>query len=597
MGISCYYHDSAIALVKDGQIITALQEERVTRIKNDSSFPSNALELILQKNGINPEEIEGVAYYEKPFLTFERILETYHAFSPKGLSTFLKILPLWFKEKVFIKNKIRKELKKHKIFPKNFSFPTHHHSHMAAAFYPSPFEESAILTLDGVGEWETLSFGVGKEKEISQWGSIDYPHSLGLFYSAFTSYCGFKVNNGEYKLMGLAPYVSREDPKVEEFKTLILNHLIHIKDDGSFRLNLKYFDYMVGARMFVEDEWTSLFHLHPRSEDDPLLEEHAALAQACQLITEEVLLKLASYIQRETGLKNLCLGGGVALNCVANGVLQRANIFENIWIQPASGDAGSALGCALASDMILNSSPRSKGMKGSYLGPSYSQEEVQQALRDYDKKLTYYGLSSDVILEQAVKDLKDGRVIGWFQGSAEFGPRALGARSILADPRGKDVQQRVNFKIKKREGFRPFAPAIREEDFSFYFEGTKGNPYMLLVHPLKSSWKFKGESVKGQSELPPFISKQLYQVNSHFPAVVHVDGTSRTQVVNKESHPLFYWLLDAFKNQTDCPMLLNTSFNVKDEPIILSPKDAIDCFLNTDLDVLYLENYRVTKSE
>ncbi|MCR9204459.1 MAG: hypothetical protein NXH75_07780 [Halobacteriovoraceae bacterium] len=597
LGISCYYHDSAVALLSEGKVVAAVQEERVSRIKNDASFPSQSLRLIIERWNIDPNEIEVVNYYEKPFLTFERILETYHAFSPIGFLSYLKILPLWFKDKVFIKNKIRKELKKLGISPVKFQFPSHHHSHMAAAFYPSPFDSAAILTLDGVGEWETLSFGVGEGINITQWGKINYPHSLGLFYSSFTAYCGFKVNNGEYKLMGLAPYAKILEDQVSHYKQLILKNLIDIKEDGSFRLNLEYFDFPVGFQMFDQEKWEKLFQIPPRNEFDPLEKEYASLALACQQVTEEILIKLAQYIQRETGQKNLCLGGGVALNCVANGILEQLNIFDNIWIQPASGDAGSALGAALVSQYQFLQEKQTNTMQGCSLGPEFKDQEILLALDHFAHNFEFkYLETEELLIKNSVKDLKEQKILGWFQGRMEFGPRALGFRSILADPRGQDVQKVVNQRIKKREGFRPFAPAITEEDFLAYFEAKKGNPYMLMVHPLKKEWFIKQREMETpESEFPVFIAEQLYSVQSLFPAITHVDGSARAQMVVKEDNRLFHSLLKSFKKETDCPMLLNTSFNVKDEPIVSTPHDALECFQSTELDVLYLGQYRVTR--
>lgn len=597
LGISCYYHDSAVALMCEGRVVAAIQEERVTRIKNDASFPSESLKLIIERWNIDPKEINVVAYYEKPFLTFERILETYHAFAPRGFLSYIKILPMWFKDKVFIKNKIRKELKHLGIFPDKFHFPSHHHSHMAAAFYPSPFKKSAILTLDGVGEWETLSFGVGEGKKISQWGRVQYPHSLGLFYSAFTAYCGFRVNNGEYKLMGLAPYALGLEDQVLAYKKLIIKNLIDVKEDGSFRLNLEYFNYPTGFEMYHKKKWENLFQIPPRMEGDLLEKEYAALALACQQVTEEILVKLAQFIQKETGQRNLCLGGGVALNCVANGVLEKLKIFDNIWIQPASGDAGSALGAALVSDNQFLDEKRTNLMEGCSLGPEFNHQEILQALEKYRERTEYQILESeDLLLKNSVKDLVDQKILGWFQGRMEFGPRALGFRSILADPRGRDVQKTVNQRIKKREGFRPFAPAITEEAFLDYFDAQKGNPFMLMVHSLKKKWFVTQRETRSiDSEFPPFIAEQLYSIQSQFPAITHVDGSARAQVVTEENNRLFHSLLSLFKEESDCPMLLNTSFNVKDEPIVCTPSDALECFLKTELDVLYLGQFRVTR--
>jgi len=612
LGLSCFYHDSAVSLTYKGKIIGALQQERISRIKNDDSFPFEAIETLLKEHDISPSQIAQVVYYEKPFLTFERLLETYHAYFPKGFFSYLKVMPIWIKEKIFIKSIIKKELKKLAIKNVPLYFPSHHHSHMAAAYYPSPFDKAAILTLDGVGEWETLSLGIGEGTKIRPLATLNFPHSLGLFYSSFTYFCGFKVNSGEYKLMGLAPYAHEELELVDQYQKTIENHLIDIREDGSFLLNQKYFSYATAFKMVPEKIWEELFNIPVRKPETDITREYAALALACQKVTEKVILKLVHSLKELSGCENLCLAGGVALNSVANGLIVREGPFKKVWIQPASGDAGSALGCALAVDNILfaDEALEEKNKKtwpndhmlGALLGPSFSSEKIEDYLKKSQTKRIWYKFeNNEELIKKIVEDLTDQKVVGLFQGKSEFGPRALGSRSILADPRNPSMQKKVNLKIKLREGFRPFAPAALEEDCNKYYNAPYTSPYMQVVHSIFEN--AEGPSIHSQKEddslsvdnLPSFISRQLKKQNSPFPAVTHVDGSARIQVVRRENHPFFYDLLKEFKKQTEVGILLNTSFNIRGEPIVFDPMDALNCFEKTQMDVLYLENYRISK--
>ena len=598
VGISCYYHDSAAALIINGEIISAVQEERFTRKKHDPSFPKEALKYCLENNSLTLKDIDYVIYYEKPLLTFERLLETYLGVAPRGGRSFIAAMQVWLKEKLFLKSEIKTQLKKIQnelkdVEEKKFDFPEllfseHHLSHAASAFYPSPFQEAAILCMDGVGEWATTSAWIGKGNEIKPLWEISFPHSLGLLYSAFTYYCGFKVNSGEYKLMGLAPY---GEPK---YVDLIKKNLINIKEDGSFRLEMSYFKYHRGFRM-TGRKFHKLFGKPPRESESILTQFHMDLAASIQVVTEEITIALARSIKKETGIKNLCLAGGVALNCVSNGKLLKESIFDDIWIQPAAGDAGTALGAALLTFYQHCGNDRSTrgndSMKGSYLGPSFSNSFIQNYLKKINAPYKYQ--EDDDLFVELAKLLKEGKVVGWFNGPMEFGPRALGARSIIGDPRNLEMQSVMNLKIKYRESFRPFAPSILEEDVSTQFEMNSKSPYMLLVAPIKKELCF--EMTKEQSKL--FGIEKLNIPRSTIPAITHVDYSARVQTVAKETNPRYYRLIKAFKQETGCPTLINTSFNVRGEPIVCSPQDAYRCFMRTEMDVLVLENQILLKTE
>ena len=586
LGISAYYHDSAACLLKDGKIIAAAQEERFTRIKHDHNFPSNAIQFCLKEAGISSSELNLIAFYEKPFLKFERILETYLSYAPKGIKSFLKAIPLWINKKLWIKNLIFEELKD---YNGEILFPEHHESHAASAFYPSPFKESAFLTMDGVGEWSTTSFGIGKENKLQFLGDIKFPNSLGLLYSAFTYYTGFRVNSGEYKVMGLAPY---GEPK---YKNLIYDNLIDVKDDGSFMMDMSYFDYNVGITM-TNDKFNSLFNGPPRQPESELTQKEMDLARSIQEVTEEIVLKIARHVRKETKMKYLCLAGGVALNCVSNGKLLRSGLFEDIFIQPAAGDAGGSLGSAMIAWYQYHNNKRKvngkyDSMNGAYLGPSYSNEEIKEYL---DENGYPYTKLQDNELPEIIADLiNDQNVIGWFQGRMEFGPRALGSRTIIGDARSKDTQKTINLKIKYRESFRPFAPSVREENISEYFEIDRPSPYMLLVANVEKS-KLLQMSAEQESY---FGLKKLNIARSEVPAITHVDYSARIQSVNKTTNPRYHQMLSAFNEKYECPVVVNTSFNVRGEPIVCSPKDAYLCFMRTEMDFLLLNNFLLKKSK
>ncbi len=591
LGISAFYHDSAACLIHDGDIIAAAQEERFTRIKHDSAFPNNAIKYCLKEAKINPNKIENIVFYEKPFLKFERLLETYLAFAPKGFVSFAKAIPVWVKDKLFQKSVITKELKS--LFGKEVNlserllFSEHHLSHAASAFYPSPFEKAAILTLDGVGEWTTTSLALGKGKDIKVIKEIKFPHSLGLLYSAFTYYTGFKVNSGEYKVMGLAPY---GEPR---YVNLIKDNLVNIADDGSFQLDMSYFNYATGLTM-TNKKFDELFGGPPRTSETNLTQREMDLAASIQKVTEEIIIKLAKDIAKETGEKNLCLAGGVALNCVANGILLREKIFENIWIQPAAGDAGGALGAALATWYLHHNKerPPSKerdAMKGGYLGPEFSDDEIEAALKACGA--IFKKLSEDEMIEVVASALVDEKAIGWMQGRMEFGPRALGGRSIIADPRSPKMQKQLNLKVKYRESFRPFAPSILREDVSEWFEHDTDSPYMLLVADVKEDRR----RVMTIEEEALFGIDKLNIVRSSVPAITHVDYSARIQTVHADTNPKYYAVISKFKEKTGCPLVVNTSFNVRGEPIICTPTDAFKCFMGTEMDVLAVGNYVLYK--
>lgn len=588
LGISAFYHDSAACLINNGEIINAVQEERFTRIKHDAAFPKNAIKFCIKN--LKCSNIDYIVFYDKPFLKFDRLIETYLAFAPQGFKTFSKSMPLWIKDKLFQKLTIINELKN--IFGKNFDetkllFSEHHLSHSASAFFPSPFRNSSILTMDGVGEWSTTSVGMGEKNKLEILKEIEFPHSIGLLYSAFTYYAGFKVNSGEYKLMGLAPYGK------PIYTKKIYDNLIDIKEDGSFKLNMEFFNYCTGLTM-VNEKFHKLFGGAPRKPESLIKQKDMNIAASIQKVTEEVVLKIAKNIAYETKSKNLCLAGGVALNCVANGKLIKENIFKNIWIQPASGDAGGSIGAALAAYYLFLDKPRSinkyDSMKGSYLGPSYSEKEISSELNLLNAK--YHILKDKELFKKVAFFISKGKAVGWFNGAMEFGPRALGGRSILADPRSKIMQKNLNLKIKYRESFRPFAPSILIEDIGEWFDLNSASPYMLVVSDVK-----KSKQLKTNINKKLFGIKQLNQIRSKIPAVTHIDYSARIQTVNKKINPRYYALIREFKKLTGCPILVNTSFNIRGEPIVCSPKDAFKCFMGTELDILVINNHILLKKE
>ena len=593
LGISAFYHDSAACIIKDGEIIAAAQEERFTRKKHDASFPHHAIKYCIQEAQINAEQIDSVVFYEKPFIKFERLLETYLAFAPKGFISFAKAMPAWIKDKLFQKSAIIKELKS--IFGKDTNwherlmFSEHHLSHAASAFYPSPFESAAVLTLDGVGEWTTTSIAVGKGSDLKVVKEIHFPHSLGLLYSAFTYYTGFKVNSGEYKVMGLAPY---GEPR---YANLIREKLITVVDDGSFHLDMSYFDYATGLTM-TNKKFDALFGGPPRTSETELSQREMDLAASVQKVTEEIVVQLAKGIVKETGERNLCLAGGVALNCVANGILLREKIFDNIWIQPAAGDAGGALGAALSVWYLRNQGKRKissagDAMKGSYLGPAFSDAEIEE-----DLKLCgaiFKKCSEDELIEDVTSALANEKAVGWMQGRMEFGPRALGGRSIIADPRSPKMQKQLNLKVKYRESFRPFAPSVLYEDVGEWFEHYTNSPYMLLVANVQEDKR----RIMTVEEKALFGIEKLNVPRSSVPAITHVDYSARIQTVHKDTNPRYHALISNFKKVTSCPLVVNTSFNVRGEPIVCTPKDAFKCFMGTDLDVLAVGSYLLIKEQ
>tara|TARA_Y100000590_G_scaffold100679_1_gene114446 strand:+ start:59 stop:1897 length:1839 start_codon:yes stop_codon:yes gene_type:complete len=592
LGISAFYHDSAAALIVDGKIIAAAQEERFSRKKHDSSYPFNAVKYVLKEGKLKLSEIDYIAFYEKPFLKFERLLETYIAYAPKGFRSFSMSMPLWLREKLFQKKMIFNELQNH---DKNFSdinkiyFSEHHLSHAASAFYPSPFQDSAILTLDGVGEWATTAVAKGNGNNLEMLKEIHFPHSVGLLYSAFTYYTGFKVNSGEYKLMGLAPY---GEPK---YKKIILEKLIDLKQDGTFRLNMEYFEYATGLRM-INEKFIKLFGSPPRDpEKDLITQFHMDIAASIQMVTEEVVLRIAKSIAKEKISKNLCMAGGVALNCVANGKILKEKIFENVWIQPAAGDAGGALGAALAlwhNELKQERlTPLKDDMRGSYLGPAYNNDEIENSLSLCGA--IYEKLSEEKLLKVAAEELSKEKTMGWFQGRMEFGPRALGSRSIIADPRSEKMQKNLNLKVKFRESFRPFAPSILREELPNWFDINCDSPYMLLVADVKESIKKE----MSESEKNLFGIDKLNIKRSKIPAVTHVDYSARIQTIHKNTNPRYYNLVKNFMNITGCPVVVNTSFNVRGEPIVCSVEDAYKCFMGTNLDILVCGDFILYKDK
>jgi len=591
LGISAFYHDSAACIIKDGEIIAAAQEERFTRKKHDASFPHHAIKYCMKEAQINTEQIDSVVFYEKPFVKFERLLETYLAFAPRGFTSFAKAMPVWIKDKLFQKSAIIKELKstlgKNTNWYERLLFSEHHLSHAASAFYPSPFESAAVLTLDGVGEWTTTSVAVGKGSDLKIVKEIHFPHSLGLLYSAFTYYTGFKVNSGEYKVMGLAPY---GEPR---YADLIREKLITVADDGSFQLDMSYFDYATGLTM-TNKKFDVLFGGPPRTSETDLTQREMDLAASVQKVTEDIVIELAKGIAKETGERNLCLAGGVALNCVANGMLLREKIFDNIWIQPAAGDAGGALGAALSTWYLHHNNERRisterDAMKGAFLGPEFKDSDIEAELKACGA--VYEKLPEDELINKVATALADEKAVGWMQGRMEFGPRALGGRSIIADPRSNVMQKQLNLKVKYRESFRPFAPSVLSEDVNEWFEHDTDSPYMLLVADVQ---KDKRRAMKSEEEALFGIDK-LNVPRSSVPAITHVDYSARIQTVHADTNPRYHAVILKFKEKTGCPLVVNTSFNVRGEPIICTPTDAFKCFMGTEMDVLAVGNYLLFK--
>ncbi len=587
LGISCFYHDSAAAIVVDGEVVAAAQEERFTRKKHDSSYPAHAINYVLEEVGVDLNEVDYIAFYDKPFLKFERILETYIAVAPRGLLSFSKAMPIWLREKLYQKNILIKELKKTDPKfkdPSKLLFSEHHFSHAASAFFPSPFDEAVVLTLDGVGEWATTTVAIGKKNKLEIVKEIHFPHSIGLLYSAFTYYIGFRVNSGEYKVMGLAPY---GEPR---FKEIILDKLVDLRLDGSFRLDMSYFNYMTGLTM-TNEKFSDLFGepiRKPDSDSDSLTQFHMDIAASIQAVTEEIVITLTKALSKEYHIPNLCMAGGVALNCVANGKVLLDGAFKDIWIQPAAGDAGGAVGAALAvwyselgNERVIDGADK---MKGSYLGPEFEQETVEQQLVECGAAFETY--TKDRMIDITAKALADGKSVGWFQGRMEFGPRALGARSILADPRSETMQRTLNLQVKYRESFRPFAPSVLREDIQDWFNLDYDSPYMLLVADVHES--IQRRMSEGEKKL--FGIEKLNLIRSHLPAVTHVDYSARIQTVHNETNPLYHALITKFKDLTGCPVLVNTSFNVRGEPIVCTPKDAFRCFMGTEIEVLICGN-------
>lgn len=602
LGISAFYHDSAAAVIDGDNIIAAAQEERFTRKKHDPGFPVHASKYCLEQAGWSIDELDAIVFYDKPLLKFERLLETYYSFAPKGFRSFITSIPVWLKEKMFLKRLIHEELAKVGPFNKKnvkLLFPEHHLSHAASAFYPSPYEDAAILTVDGVGEWATASICHGKGKDIKILKELRFPHSIGLLYSAFTYFLGFKVNSGEYKLMGLAPYGNPNSDRVKKFIEIIKTELIDIKPDGSLWLNQEYFNYATGLRMVHDKKWEKLFGFPRRNAETDMNQAQSDLGMAIQKVTEEIVILMAKEAKRLTGSKNLCMAGGVALNCVANGKLVKAGVFENIFIQPAAGDAGGALGAAQVANYIYFKKDRKvtngvmmDSMKGSYLGPEASSKEIETMCRKVKAVYKKYDNFQD-LCDQVAKYIENGAAIGWMQGRMEFGPRALGGRSIIGDPRNSEMQEKMNLKIKYRESFRPFAPSVLAEDVEDWFDHEGISPYMLLVQDVAD--KIKKEVPANYHDLPQ--REKLYTVRSTIPAITHIDFSARIQTVHKQTNPKYHQLISAFKKLTGCPVVINTSFNVRGEPIVNTPEDAYRCFMRTEMDYLIVGDYVFVKTE
>lgn len=597
LGISAWYHDSAAALLVDGVVVAAAQEERFTRRKFDADFPRNAVHYVLQESGLTMKDIEAVVFYEKPLMKFDRLLETFHAFAPKGLQFFVKAMPVWIKEKLFMKRMLRKELRHFGDVIPALLFPEHHHSHAASAFYPSPFRKAAILTIDGAGEWATTTIGIGKENRITLLKELRYPHSVGLLYSAFTYYLGFRVNSGEYKLMGLAPYGDPQAEETHRFAELIRTKLADIREDGSLFLNMDYFAYATHLLMVYPRRWEALFGIPPRKPESEIGQVHMNLALAIQMVTEEIILKLVATAKEITGCDNLVMAGGVALNSVANGKLLQTGLFNEIWIQPAAGDAGGALGAAYIGwhtwlEKERAEIPQPDAMHGAFLGPAYDDREILKLARRYGAPCRQFTDFAELAAESAAA-IANGNVLGWFQGRMEYGPRALGNRSILADPRNPEMQKTLNLKIKYREGFRPFAPAVQEEDTHLHFNMQEPSPYMLHVVPVLPHLLVN----QNKPEAPGDVYARLYADRSVLPAITHVDHSARIQTVSSHTNERFWMVLSEFKKLTGFGVLINTSFNVRGEPIVCTPEDALRCFMNTEMDILVMGNVWFDKRE
>ncbi len=600
LGISAFYHDSAAALTIGEKVVAAAQEERFTRMKHTPDFPVNSVKYCLEEAGLAIDELDAIIFYDKPLLKFERLLETYYAFAPKGLLSFLKAIPVWLNEKMFLKKLIYDGLKEVEHYDKKkvkLLFPDHHLSHAASAFFASPFEESAILTIDGVGEWNTTTIGLGSGNNIEMKTELNFPHSVGLLYSAFTYFLGFTVNSGEYKLMGLAPYGNPNSEQTKEYVNIIKQNLVNIKDDGSIWLDQKYYNYATGLRMIHEDKWAKLFSFPLRKPEVDIEQHHCNLAMAIQIVTEEIVIKMAKHAKQITNSNNLCLAGGVALNCVANGKLLKENIFENIYIQPAAGDAGGALGAAMVANYMYFGSPRTfdgknDKMHGTYLGPDYSDKEIELMSRKVKAVYHKYNDFGDLTKHIASK-IAEGNVVGWFQGRMEFGPRALGNRSILGDARNPEMQKKLNLKIKYREGFRPFAPSVLAEENQSFFDLKTDSPYMLLVAPINEDRRKK--LPENYFDLP--LWERLYHERSDVQSITHLDFSARVQTVHKETNARYWGLINEFKEQTNFGLVVNTSFNVRGEPIVCTPYDAYRCFMSTEMDYLVINDYVYCKTD
>jgi carbamoyltransferase len=600
LGISAFYHDSAAVLIKDGDIVAAAQEERFTRKKHDPGFPVNAIRYCLEEGGVSLDELSAVAFYDKPLLKFERLLETYYSFSPRGLMSFITSMPVWIKEKMFLKREIHHGLSSIGEYDKSkvkLLFPEHHLSHAASTFYVSPFRKAAIITIDGVGEWATASLCLGEDHRITVLKELRFPHSVGLLYSAFTYFLGFRVNSGEYKLMGLAPYGDPSSPQVARYIELIKNKVVRIYSDGSLWLNQEYFNYATGLEMTRTSEWEELFGMKKRKPDDELTQDHCNLGLAIQAVTEEIVIRMAHEAKRLTGAEYLCLAGGVALNCVANGKVQDAGVYKDIFITPASGDAGGALGAALAAWHIHYDKPRTvptglDGLRGSYLGPDASEHDIASTVKRF-KAVAKKFSDTGSLVDATAKLLSEGNVVGWVQGRMEFGPRALGARSILGDPRNADMQKKLNLKIKYRESFRPFAPSVLIEKAAEYFDMTGTSPYMLLVRPVKQERRTALPSDYHQLG----VREKLYHLRSDLPSITHIDFSARVQTVHRETNERYYRLIEAFHKLTGIAVIVNTSFNVRGEPIVCSAEHAYRCFMRTEMDYLVLGDYLLAKKD